>query len=176
MSVLYRTRQFLFALTASPSALLVEEAFGVLSAAEMALFESLQASEQSHSLEVFKRLVESGQNDHDLLVAALLHDVGKSRYPLRLWERVVIVLFKHFMPVKVKTWGNGSPLGWKRLFVVSEQHAAWGAEMIDQAGGSERSVSLVRRHQQVLFPVGHPQQLSYEDCLLIQLQRYDNES
>ena len=154
----------------------MEEAFGVLSGAEMALFESLQPSEQGHSLEVFKCLVESGENDHDLLVAALLHDVGKSRYPLRLWERVVIVLFKHFMPAKAKAWGNGAPLGWKRPFVVSEQHAAWGAEMIEQAGCSELSVNLVRRHQQALFPVGDPQQLSYEDRLLFQLQRYDNES
>ena len=35
---------------------------------------------------------EQGEENPDLLTAALLHDSGKTRTPLRIWERVVVVI------------------------------------------------------------------------------------
>lgn len=158
MRIGYRIRQFWLALTAAPAVHDLAVAAEVLSPAQMALFQQMQSSEQAHSLWIFHRLRQhladqDLEGEHDLLVAALLHDIGKSRYPLRLWERIVIVLGKAFFPQQVHHWGLQSPGGWKQPFVVAAQHPAWGAEMAAQAGASPLAVALVRRHQDQLGPV-----------------------
>jgi hypothetical protein len=151
-------------------------AFAILTQAQINLFECLQPSEQAHSLEIYHSLLDAHETNHDLLVAALLHDTGKSRFPLRIWERVVIVLCKRLFPAKVQDWGRASPQSWKRPFVIAEQHPTWGAELAQQAGASALAVSLIRRHQEPLAFDGDPALLSLEDRLLITLQHYDNES
>jgi putative nucleotidyltransferase with HDIG domain len=174
----YRVRQFWHALTATPDPDELAQARRMLSPSLMALFRRMKASEQAHSLSIFCQLRDRNGIHEDLLVAALLHDVGKSRFPLRLWERVLIVLGKSFTPERVKTWGSGEPRGWKRAFVVAEQHAVWGAEMAAEAGASPMVVSIIRRHQEPLAPVvdGQGEALSLEDRCLYHLQLLDNES
>jgi len=145
---LYRARQFWSAWRAQT---LTEEELApahlILTTAQMELFSRLQPSEQIHALRVLQTIHTQGENDSDLQTAALLHDVGKTRAPLKIWERVAIVLGKGFFPKRSKIWGAGQPQGWKRCFVVAEQHAAWGAEMASEAGTSPLAVSLIRRHQ-----------------------------
>src|SRR5512144_2622625 len=106
---LYRLRQFSAALFAKPAPEDLRQVEKFLSPQELALFARLQASEQAHSIEVFKSL-QSGNGTHaqepDLLVAALLHDVGKCRYPLHLWERVWIVLAQALFPSRIEHWGK----------------------------------------------------------------------
>lgn len=178
MRIGYRARQFWFALTATPDPNQLAQARQVLSPALMALFQRMQAGEQAHSLAIFCQLCEQNETQEDLLVAALLHDVGKGRYPLRLWERVLIVLARVFVPERVKAWGSGEPRGWKRAFVVAERHPAWGAELAAAAGASPLAVSIIRRHQEPLLPaaVGRGEGPSLEDRLLHRLQLLDNES
>ncbi len=171
--IFYRIRQFWQNLTAVPGGKALAQANAALSPSLMGLFSRLQAGEQAHSLAIFHQLCEQGENNQDLLVAALLHDVGKTRYPLQLWERVWVVLGKTFWPKRAREWGRAQPRGWKKAFVVAEQHAAWGAEMAAQAGASALAVSLICFHQD-RRPVNHPGSL--EDQLLYRLQRLDNES
>jgi hypothetical protein len=68
--------------------------------------------------------------------------------------------------------------GWKRPFVIAEQHADWGAEMAARLGASPTSVNLIRRHQQMIqFHNSHTATAaSKEDQLLYRLQLLDNES
>jgi len=183
--VSYRVRQFWRALTATPGPEDLYQARQVLSNDLWALFQRLQASEQAHSLWIFRRLLEQNEADPDLLAAALLHDVGKSRLPLRLWERVAIVVGKKFCPGKATRWGRGEPRGWRRPFVIAEQHAAWGAEMAARAGASPMTVTLIRRHQDTHLQAApeadsvnltNLRQVSLEDMLLRRLQELDNES
>jgi hypothetical protein len=120
---------------------------------QMALFTGMQPSEQAHALSVHRQLVDQGETSPDLLVAALLHDVGKSCNPLRLWERVLIVLAKAIFPAQSRRWGHSSTERagqgvWKRAFVVAEQHPAWGAVLAAEAGASPRTVALIRQHQE----------------------------
>jgi hypothetical protein len=179
LRVLYRVRQFWHALTGVPAQEDLDQARQVLSPSLMALFLNLQPSEQAHSLGIYRQLLQQEEADQDLLVAALLHDVGKIRYPLRLWERVAIVLGKAWFPERVKAWGQAAPCGWKRPFVVAERHPAWGAELAAQAGASPMVVSLIQRHQDVPGPgsVTHSEESALiEDRLLICLQSLDNES
>jgi len=172
-SIFYRLRQFWLALSAptltSEQLALAKE---VLNSSQMALFTQMQASEQIHSLQVLKTIQELGDRHQDLMIAALLHDVGKIRYPLRLWERVFIVLGKKIFPRLVITWGNSIPRGWRRPFVVAEQHPLWGADMALEAGTTPLAISLIRRHQETQ-PINNPSTL--EDRLLSTLKSADNQ-
>ena len=148
----YRTQQFWNTLRSNPGPEDLELARNLLTPAQMDLFFRMQTSEQMHSIAVMKRLrsekdITSSEHDRSLLEAALLHDVGKSRYPLRIWERVIIVLSKGILPGKVSEWGSGEPSGWQRVFVISEQHPEWSAQMAEEVGTSPLAIELIRQHQ-----------------------------
>jgi hypothetical protein len=150
--VLYRVRQFTLALRAAVDPGDLEQARSVLTPAQLALFAGMQPSEQAHAVSMYRQLVDQGETSPDLLLAALLHDVGKSRSPIRLWERVLIVFGKAIFPAQSRRWGNSSVeqagrQGWRRVFVVAEQHPAWGAALAAEAGASPRTVVLIRLHQ-----------------------------
>ncbi len=168
----YRARQFWFALHAKPLTSQQKTTTNRrLTPAQMALFTRMQTGEQRHSIRVLETLQKEGQTNPDLLVAALLHDIGKIRYPLRLWERVFVVLGKKFFPQRSQVWGQNPPRGLARAFVVAEQHPTWGAELAQEAGTTPRAVSLIRRHQE---KISAEHIHSREDHLLEVLQAADN--
>jgi hypothetical protein len=171
VALYYRARQFWDALKTSPTAEDLDQARKTLTPTLMELFLQMDAGEQVHSIRVFKKLSKTNDNPPDLLAAALLHDVGKSRYPLRLWERVLVVVGQVLFPEKAKDWGKSEPLGWKRAFVVADRHTDWGAELALGAGATPLTASLFRRHHDRII-----RQISQEDGLLIRLQSVDNES
>lgn len=168
INVGYRARQFWAALRATPDPANLQMAQTFLTARQLKLFESMQPSEQAHSLQVFKQLYDQAVQDPaqmekdypDLLVAALLHDVGKSCQPLHLWERVLIVLGRAFFPRQARQWGQPRVaveagtrgkqpwLEWRRPFIIAEQHPRWGAELAADAGASPLAISLILHHQQ----------------------------
>jgi hypothetical protein len=172
--IVYRTEQFrkYLGIRAAPLDLL--QAQEILTPAQMTLFLRLQPGEQAHSLEVLQRLHAQGETDPDLQTAALLHDVGKVRFPLRVGERVWIVLAQKLLPGRFRTWGVAQGAldrrpWWERASAVAAQHPAWGAELAQAADCSKRAVSLIRRHQEPA-PLD-PQ--NEEDQLLARLQAMD---
>ncbi len=172
MGLSYRARQFFQALKASPSSVDLDRVRAILDPALMDLFLRMNASDQAHSIQVMQKLQKEGNSHPDLLSAALLHDVGKYLYPLRIWERMLIVVVKAFLPRQASRWGRAEARGWKRAFAVAEQHPAWGAELAAQAGANPTTILLIRRHQDTR-PVSSR---SFGDQLLIQLQLADDES
>lgn len=123
------------------------EVRGWLTPPLFAAFSQLNPAEQHHAYNVRATLVAQGQTEPDLLLAALLHDVGKSQMPLAVWEKVAIVLGNRFFPQTAIAWGNRQPVTWwRRPFINACQHPAWGAEMVKVAGGPPLVVELVRRH------------------------------
>jgi hypothetical protein len=171
---IYRARQFWLAWRAQ--SLTDEElapARSILTAEQMQLFSRMQPSEQIHALRVLQSVQGQGENDPDLQIAALLHDVGKSRAPLRIWERVLIVVGRGLFPDRAKRWGCGQLRGWVRPFVIAEQHPVWGGEMASEVGASPLSVSLIRRHQS---PVESEPISPLEDRLLKILQHADHQN
>lgn len=174
----YRAGQFREAILIAPEPTDLELAGNYLNSAQMALFSQMQPSEQAHSLRVFKLLLHAHEEDHDLLVAALLHDVGKSRYPLSLWERVTIVILKSIFPNHAREWGLDTQTrdtdpkknSWRRPFIVAEQHPRWGAEMASAAGATPLTASLILKHQTTIS--ADPAAL--EDRLLLELQAADS--
>ena|SRR5260221_9082062 len=163
-------RQGLRALSAWARPIDEDQAAEILSPDLLALFRRMRRSEQQHSLNVLQMLRERGQNHPALLIAALLHDVGKSFIAFHLWDRVIVVLVKAVAPESAQRWGKGLPTGWRRPFVVSFQHPTWGAEMVAAAGGDPLAVELIAIHQTQL--AHEPQTLT--ERLLIALQAADD--
>lgn len=144
----YRASQFVHALLARPAAEGAQLAAAHLPPHLRPVFEGMSRSERAHSLAVLRALLRQGHTDPDLLAAALLHDAGKTRAPLRLFDRVQVVLGCRLVPASARVWGSGAPYGWKRPWVVAAQHAKWGAEILAQAGASPRLEAIVRRHHE----------------------------
>lgn len=148
MRVAYRFGQFWQLIRATPlPAPAWQEIETVLSPPEVALFRRFHPSDQRHSYRVMRTLRGAGDDEPALLAAALLHDVGKTRLHIRLWERVLGTLGERFFPQKVRAWGSGRASGWRRPFAIRVQHAAWGAELAEAAGCSPLALRLIRHHQ-----------------------------
>ena len=62
------------------------------------LFDTMSTADQQHSLRVCRGLQAQGCIEHDMLTAALLHDVGKAQGRVPFWTRPVIVLGKLCAP------------------------------------------------------------------------------
>jgi hypothetical protein len=177
--LIYRSRQFWQAIRSQSTQEDLDLVASVLSPEQLELFLQMQASEQAHSVHILRIIMAQGEENTDLHTAVLLHDVGKVRAPLRLWERILVVILKALCPVCLRKWGaepdGGSleELGWRRAFVVAEQHPRWGAELAAQHGASPLAVALIARHQEELVPSSNLSS-SLEDGLLRKLQILDS--
>ena len=138
----YRARQFFGGFRAVTPA---ELAFvrGVLSRRELALFADLQARDQRHSLNVALALHEAGDASRDLLVAALLHDIGKG--DLWVGERIAYVLLSALSPRLVDRLAAESPR-WRDGLWRLRHHARLGAARLAEEQTSQRVVALVASH------------------------------
>jgi HD domain len=158
----YRLWQFWQILTAVPlEPAAREEVAAILSAEEMELFDQFSLNDQWHSYRVMKMLRDAGHDQYPLLVAALLHDVGKTRLPLSIWERSLIVLASIFLPRQTAVWGQGEAVGWKRPFVVKANHPAWSAEMAAKAGSHPLAIRLMQRHQDPIAPEDNSEEAKF---------------
>ncbi len=168
-TAIYRIRQFRQALCVrSLTEADLAQAQAILSSQQIILFSRLQPSEQIHSLRVLTTLQSRGETHPDLFIAALLHDIGKIRYPLRLWQRVIIVLTKAFLPERTHAWGKNQPQGWQTPFVVAAQHPTWGADLALKVGVSPLASNLIRKHQDSISS-----EMNLENRLLANLQMAD---
>lgn len=167
----YRLRQGLSALFAFASPVDADLASEYLSPDLLKLFQRLKRGEQLHSLRVLRTVSQNGAPDRDLMVAALLHDVGKTRYPLAIWQKTLAVLVRAFFPALYAWFSAGDPRNLLlRPFVVSIQHPIWSADMLRAASAGESAVWLAEHHQDDAASwVDHP---LYP--LLIRLQVADN--
>jgi hypothetical protein len=148
MTAVYRFRQGIRSLLAFSQTVELPLAAEYLSPELLALFQKMRRSEQLHSLNVLREVLADGTTPHDLAVAALLHDVGKSRYPMRTWQKTLAVLTRAISPALFERWSRGNPAHiWHRPFVVYVQHPTWSAEMVMAAGASETAVWLIEHHQ-----------------------------
>ena len=149
--IFYRARQFWHTLTGKLSHRNWEEVHSTLAPDPLALFMEMSDPEQTHGFRVYRRLKAEGYQDPDLLAAALLHDVGKNRSPLAVWERVWIVVASSIFSQSSKQ--NTSPARGddRHPMTVAKHHPAWGAEMAFQRGASPTTVWLIRNHERQDF-------------------------
>ncbi len=126
----------------------------------LVVFDAQEPRDQRHSAGTARWLIEHGHaSDHDLLVAALLHDAGKGTQRTR--DRVVHVLTE-WLPEPLVA-AEASRFEMRRALARSRAHSERGAELLVAAGASPRVVELTRLHHR---PAGR-------DAMLALLQRAD---
>jgi hypothetical protein len=116
----------------------------LLTPAQADAFLALSPADQAHLLRVYGRLRDQAVTDRDLLVAALLHDIGKvtPNGRVRLIDRVALVLLR---PVAVRFASLPAP-AWRRGLAIAVHHAELGAARAAALGCSERTCWLIRHH------------------------------
>ena len=137
-----------------------QELAGWLSEPQLALFDSMHRADQRHGLDVLAMLRADGHDDHELLVAALLHDCSKGP-GMRLAHRVAWSLAERYG--EVVSNATGRLPGFAAAFERLRDHAATSAALALEAGCSERTAELIRQQADPLDPVaGRALQLADE--------------
>ncbi len=149
MTMTYRVRQGLQALSAFARTPDYGLAARYLSPPLMDVFRQMRRNEQLHSLNVLRTLLQTGDTPRDLAVAALLHDSGKSRYPLGVWQKTYAVILRRLFPHLFERLSGGDPRHRLiRPFVVYVHHPDWSAELMTAAGASPDAIWLAAQHQE----------------------------
>ncbi len=118
------------------------------------LFQTMSAADQRHALRVYRALLACGCMDEDMLIAALLHDIGKASGRVPFWTRPAIVLGKKLAPGLLTRLAvyphedDGKRAAWRRSLGYAWFHAEVGAKLAAAAGLSERTVLYIRTHHQ----------------------------
>jgi len=142
--MIYRIRQFWQALMPKISSKELNWALDILPSPAIPLFLAQSLAEQRHALDVTLDLWSASRNPN-LLIAALLHDCGKSKNPLNVWERIYIVLLQR---APRKAWDfflRCSPFFSSPLY-TAEKHPTWGAELALNIGLDVEIVELILHH------------------------------
>lgn len=149
MAVSQRLKQGLRALLAFTRGVDYDLAAQYLTDEQLILFKKMTHGEQLHSVNVLRHVLKHNEHvPHDLALVALMHDVGKSRYALAVWQKTISVLVKRFVPHLSHDLSSEEKLTfWRAPFVVRRYHPQWSAELLAQTSASERAIWLARYHQ-----------------------------
>lgn len=149
MTVTHRLKQGVRALLSFAKQVDDDLVASVLNAAQVNYFKQMTRSEQLHSIRVLRSIRAQADNTpHDLDVAALMHDVGKSRYTQNITHKTVSVLVKKFLPKLEERLTQDETLTfWRAPFVVRRYHPKWSGEILSETGASERAIWLASHHQ-----------------------------
>jgi putative nucleotidyltransferase with HDIG domain len=141
----YRIKQFWHALCPLIHPEELDWVQRILPVCALPLFFNQSLPERRHAIDVAMDLSLSYPEKHNLLIAALLHDCGKSQYKLKIWERIYIVLLQK---ASRKIWNLllcsrpmlSCPLR------TAQEHARWGAKMVQDIGLENEIVQLILYH------------------------------
>lgn len=148
----YRVQQFYHGIFPQISSEDLQLVHSFLNETPRLLFDAQSPTDQRHALDVALDLLQnqahlSFPQKRILIQAALLHDCGKIRYPLKIWQRVYIVLCAKLpCPVQEFLKGLTQHKALSLPLILAEQHPAWGAVLASQAGLAEEVIALIRNH------------------------------
>jgi len=144
-----RIRQGLLALRPRPEP--DEERFTRqwLTREQRAAFASLSAHDRAHLVRVARTIARRAPDQRDLIVAALLHDLGKTdgRHRVRLVDRVIKVLLERGSPRLLHWLARPEPSRLRAGIALAVHHPALGAARAAELGCSDRVVWLIKHHE-----------------------------
>lgn len=146
MQAIYRIRQGFSNFSTSVSSEDDALAARYLSPTELNLFERMEPTDRRHTIRVLKSLIASGCRDRQMLKAALLHDVGKSRRRIGVFHRTAAVILRAVFGTlpSFLTW-IGKQGFWEPFYIL-ENHPRLSAAMLARAGCEERVWRLAELH------------------------------
>ena len=147
-AILRRLGQGLRALLAFATSPELDLAQRYLTEREFAAFQRLSRADQLHSLNVLRAVLRAEPNPPPALAAAaLLHDAGKSRYHLEVWQKTLAVLMLRLAPAVGQKLSQGERLNiWRAPFIVRKQHPRWSGELLRECGSDAVVVWLAENH------------------------------
>jgi len=118
----------------------------ILSQEEMHLWKEMPENDQCHSIEVARRAeMLLGKFEPEILAAALLHDLGKTKSQAGVWTRVLATLLGLILPKEKKEkWVEKSGIAGKIGQYL--QHPAQGANLLRAAGSAPLVVAWAEEH------------------------------
>ena len=121
-----------------------------LNACEYRAFRSMSRSDQLHSLKALKKTLEADPAAPKALIsAALLHDVGKSRYHLSVPQKSLAVIIEAIAPGLSRRLGEDETLSfWRAPFVLRRRHARWSGEILRECEADADAIWLAEHHQE----------------------------
>lgn len=120
-----------------------------LTESQLRLFDAMHVADRRHGLDVVGHLRAAGANDHDLLVAGLLHDCAKG--DTGLLPRIAYSLGQRYGD---RVWRAAAMVpGWKRTLERLRVHADASARLAERAGCSPRAVELIRHQDDPVDPL-----------------------
>ena len=148
MTASYRIQQGVRGLLSRFRAVDDEPAKAYLAPKAWSLYARMDKADRAHCQRVFAWLQEQGEDDSDLLTAALLHDAGKSATQIGVWHRSVKVVLKRLSPDRWRSLARPTDSGSMRYpFYVLDVHPLLGSRMAAKAGCSKTTVWLIRNHE-----------------------------
>lgn len=120
-----------------------------LTEAQAAVFRQLSTYDQAHLFRVYHRLVAAGERDRDVLIAALLHDVGKATpfARVRLPDRVARVILRRCAPRVLDRLAQLPAPRWRAGLALAVHHPRIGAQMAAALGCAPRVCWLIEHHE-----------------------------
>lgn len=104
------------------------------------VFLKLSDYEKKHSILVAQAVEKEFMNDPDLILAALLHDIGKSKYHINIFQKSLFVLLDYLSRGKLKKFtGNKS-------IYIFYNHGEAGYDILKSNNYNNRILEIVKNH------------------------------
>ncbi|NLL51256.1 MAG: hypothetical protein GX248_00955 [Peptococcaceae bacterium] len=126
----------------------------ILPEKEYRLFLQQALPDRRHALDVAREIEENSERITaihgktaycNLLHAALLHDCGKSVAPLRIWQRIFIVIINTLPARCIQKLSSCSPILGQTI-TLHQQHPYLGKKLAALAGCEDQVLSLIENH------------------------------
>lgn len=118
---------------------------------QYAAFMLMAPADQRHAARVARALLTAGLRDPDLIVAALLHDLGKvdarGEGRVLLFHRVAKVALTRVAPATWRRLSAAPRPGPARGYYLLRHHPALGAAWAEALGASPRACALIAAHE-----------------------------